>query len=339
MRNKKKSILKRVLLSLIVLILLATYFIGNYFISFALVPNKGGENRQTVTKEIPEGVSKQDAEIQKHINENKKKIEDLGNNFPNLVKENTKEVTIKSEEGFKLFGHNYLQKNPTDKWMIIVHGYQSSEKESHKLAHHFYKEGFNILTYYQRATKPSEGKYITMGIKESDDLILWIEALKKEYPQAKFALHGTSMGSSTVLLASGKNNFPKEVKAIIADCGYSSVWEVFESELKQRFNLPAFPILHMAGLVGIPKAGINLMSDQGNIAKHLEKSTTPTLFIHGTSDDFVPYPMVDKLYDALKIEDKEKYTVNGAGHAESQYVNPEEYYEKIMKFLDGKMEK
>lgn len=335
---KKKKIFKRVLISLLVLVIIATYFIGNFFIEYALVPNKGAENRQTVTSEIPEGVSQQDAEVRKNINENIKKTKDLTQKFIESIKDNTEEIVIESKEGFKLHGHKYLQKNPTNKWFVIAHGYQSSEKESNKFAYHLYQQGYNILTYNQRAMSPSEGSYITMGIKESDDLILWIEAIKEQYPDAQFALHGTSMGSATVLMASGKENLPKSVKAIIADCGYTSVWDIFKSELKQRFNLPSFPVLHMASLMGIPKANINLFSSEGSVVKKIEKSTTPTLFIHGTSDSFVPFPMVNELYDALKIDEKEKYVVEGAGHGEAQYVNPEEYYGKIEEFLKDKFD-
>ncbi|MFL8888057.1 alpha/beta hydrolase [Helcococcus kunzii] len=334
---KRKNKLIKIITIIIIIILLATYFIGNYFVNFALVPNQGGKNRKKVTEEIPDGVSKKDSKIEKIIKKNKNISAKSAEEFIHKERKNTKEISISSQDGFRLVGHKYLQENPTDKWMVIVHGYQSSENESNKLAYRFYSQGFNILTYNQRATKPSEGNYITMGIKESDDLILWIEEIKKEYPNAEFVLHGTSMGSATVLLASGKENLPKEVKAIIADCGYSSVWDIFSSELKQRFNLPPFPILHMAGLVAIPKAGINLMSDEGNVAEHVEKSTTPTLFIHGTADDFVPYPMVNKLYDALKIKEKDKFIVEGAGHAEAQYVDPDKYFGAIEEFLKGKI--
>lgn len=337
MEKKKKKTFRNIIIAIIIIMLLATYFIGNFFINFALVPNQGGQNRKKVSEEIPDGVSKKDSELDKIIKDNKAISTKSAKEFINKAKEQTQEISITSKDGFKLYGHKYLQKNPSNKWMIIVHGYQSSENESNKLAFRFYDKGFNILTYSQRAIKPSEGKYITMGIKESEDLILWIEAITKEYPNSEIALHGTSMGSATVLLASGKENLPKEVKTIIADCGYSSVWDIFASELKQRFNLPPFPILHMSNLVAMPKVGINLMSDDANVAKQVEKSKTPTLFIHGTADDFVPYPMVNKLYDALNIKDKEKFIVEGAGHAEAQYVDADKYFGKIDEFLKDRI--
>lgn len=56
-------------------------------------------------------------------------------------------MIIKSYDGLKLYGHKLKQEKHTDRWMIIVHGYQSSENEANTLARHFYEEGYNILTY------------------------------------------------------------------------------------------------------------------------------------------------------------------------------------------------
>ena len=39
-------------------------------------------------------------------------------------------------------------------------------------------------------------------------------------------LHGSSMGAATVLMASG-DTLPNNIKAIIEDCGYTSVWNIF----------------------------------------------------------------------------------------------------------------
>ena len=135
-------------------------------------------------------------------------------------------------------------------------------------------------------------------------------------------------------MASGQADFPDAVKAVIADCSYSSVWGVFESELYQRFQLPDFPFLHMAGIVGIPRVGINLFGTEGDVVYYTSQSTTPTLFIHGTADDFVPYPMVHELYDAYSGEMQELYTVEGAGHAEAEYMEPDAYYQTVFDFVE-----
>ena len=39
-------------------------------------------------------------------------------------------------------------------------------------------------------------------------------------------LHGISMGAATVLMSTGLN-LPKQVRAAVSDCAFTSAWEVF----------------------------------------------------------------------------------------------------------------
>ena len=50
---------------------------------------------------------------------------------------------------------------------------------------------------------------------------------------------GASM--SPVLMVSGEE-IPSNVKAIVADCGYTSVWDEFSYQLDNLFSLPPFPM-------------------------------------------------------------------------------------------------
>ena len=99
-----------------------------------------------------------------------------------------------------------------------------------------------------RATGESEGEYIGMGWLDKDDLKCWIDLIIKQNNNSNIILHGSSMGAATVLMASG-DELSSNVKAIIEDSGYTSVWDIFASEAKARFNLPAFPVLNMFEIV------------------------------------------------------------------------------------------
>ncbi len=56
------------------------------------------------------------------------------------------------------------------------------------------------------------------------------------------------------------------------------------------------------------------------------------LFIHGDADTFVPCSMVHELYNACHSE-KKLVIVEGAGHVESCYKDPEEYEEAVRSFI------
>jgi fermentation-respiration switch protein FrsA (DUF1100 family) len=79
------------------------------------------------------------------------------------------------------------------------------------------------------------------------------------------------------------------------------------------------------------KAGYSFK--QANAVKQVAKSKTPTLFIHGSEDTFVPAFMLDKVYRAASCP-KERLLVKGAGHGGAHIVLGEAYWAAIRRFID-----
>ena len=67
----------------------------------------------------------------------------------------------------------------------------------------------------------------------------------------------------------------------------------------------------------------------------VKKCKKPMMFIHGTKDDFVPYSMGLEVYKAANCE-KELYSVKGATHANSIYMNPDDYWNHVFNFINNK---
>lgn len=127
-------------------------------------------------------------------------------------------------------------------------------------------------------------------------------------------------------------SLPTNVKCIIEDCGYTSVWDEFSLQLKDVFGLPSFPLLDVANLVCNVRAGYDF--HEASSVEQLKRATVPMLFIHGDQDTFVPYSMLDQNYDACASKVKQKLTVHGAAHAKSAQVDPELYWNTVNGFLD-----
>lgn len=320
--------------TLIVLIIgsliLLTYFIGDYFVRYSLVPNSGAEERVVVSdEEVADEEKSTTAETRatEFFYKDKRLKEEW---LEEMVVEN-REVGITSHDGLQLSGHKFEHSAPTNHWVILVHGYQSDENETLTIGRHFYQAGYNVLTIALRAHGASDGKYIGMGYLDKEDLISWTNHLVAQYPDSQIVYHGTSMGGATVLMASGMT-LPQNVKAVVSDCAYTGIWEIFASEMRQRFSLPPFPVLYMAQIMGRVRAGYNIKD--GNVLKFVKNSSLPTLFIHTTPDDFVPVSMVHDLYEAKINGEKELYILDDGGHAEAKFVDPENYYSKIYDFID-----
>ena len=194
----------------------------------------------------------------------------------------------------------------------------------------FYKKGYNVLVPDLRCHGLSEGNYIGMGWHDRLDIIDWINYIIDKDDSSKIILFGTSMGAATTMMTTGEN-LPSNVKLAICDCGYTSVWDEFEYQLKENFKLPKFPVLYATNTVCKVIANYDLK--EASSIKQIEKSKTPTLFIHGTNDTYVPFYMLDEVYEAENSE-KEKLEVEGAVHCGSVNTNPELYWNTIDNFID-----
>ena len=313
--NKKKKIILTISILLLVVILGVGGLVGNYFYNLALNP--------FTSKDMIFGDDDDDTSLEVEADVNW------------LIKDsNYIDTYITSSDNLKLHAYEVKNENKTDKWAIVVHGYTSEGKLLSSKAKHLYNMGYNVLVPDLRSHGTSEGNYIGMGWHDRLDIIDWINYIVKNNPKSEIALHGTSMGSATVLMVSGEK-LPSNVKAIVADCGYTSVYDEFSYQLKQLFNLPAFPIMNFSDVVTHIRAGYCL-NDASSI-NQVKKSTTPILYIHGDKDDFVPYYMMDELYNATNSE-KEKLTIEGGEHANSDLVNPKLYWSTVNSFLEKYIE-
>lgn len=240
-------------------------------------------------------------------------------------------VSLISMDGKKLKGRFYPGQEGVQDVFLAVHGCRNhGTREYSFLSSYYRKAGVPFLLIDLRACGDSEGDYMTYGWKESEDLLLWISWLIGKCGEScRIFLHGISMGAGTVLMT-GDKELPEQVAGVVADCGYTSACDEFAYQMKKCFHMPvAAPILFLTNLISKKKAGFDIR--KAAPIEAVKTCKVPHLFIHGAKDDYVPYYMMDQLYEACNAR-KWKVTVPGAVHARSYYVNPELYEESLEKF-------
>ncbi|MGX7030758.1 alpha/beta hydrolase [Vagococcus zengguangii] len=237
---------------------------------------------------------------------------------------------LESRDDLNLFGVHLKHNEPTDKLAIVVHGYGNSSKGMEDYARLFFNQGYDVFMPDARGHGQSQGDYVGFGWHERLDVVDWSNYLVNQYDSnVEIALFGLSMGAATVMMSSGEE-LPTQLKVIIEDCGYDKVSNELAFQLKDMFNLPAFPMIPLASAYTDLKVGYNFY--EADATKQLAKNERPMLFIHGTTDTFVPTYMIDSVYAATNGP-KEKWLVEGAEHAKSIEVDPEGYNEKVQAFL------
>ena len=298
--------MKKILAAVIIILLGAGYFVGNYFVDFAL---KRGEDLSP-----PKACAS---------------IADPNLKAPPAPNFPVEDWTLESFDGLKLHAKKFSPAENTNRWAILIHGYGRDGTFAYDYADEYLKRGWNVLVPDLRAAGQSEGEFITMGALESRDIFDWSKKISDANPDAKIILHGVSMGAATTLLAAALE--PKNLVAIVEDCGYTSAYEMFTAQVKKLFSLPEYPVMPCANLVCKLKTGVKI-SDAAPI-NVVDKIKVPVLFIHGDADKLVPFEMMEKLFDSC-ISTKEKFIVHGAGHADCKSTNPTAYFDKVFAFLE-----
>lgn len=250
----------------------------------------------------------------------------------NWIKKRGVEKNILSDDRLSLYGYFIPNPKAKHRYIIVCHGYSGNATNMSYYARQLYGMNYSILAIDARAHGKSEGNVNGMGYLEKRDVILWIKELLKSDPKAKVSLFGVSMGGATVLFTSGEKDLPSCVKAIVSDCAFTSVYDEIGSVIKGYLPfLPSFPIVDSASVVSEIRGGYSFRD--ANCINAVRKSKTPTLFIHGSKDTFVPFYMLDILYKNASCE-KEKLVVKNAVHARSAKTNPELYWNTVESFLN-----
>lgn len=239
------------------------------------------------------------------------------------------QVYIKSYDGVSLAAKYYPC--DTDKTIILFHGYRGWARRDFASVVKLYRGlGFNILLVDQRANGLSDGKLITFGAKEKHDVLSWVNFVLEKYGKdTRLCLDGLSMGAAVVMMSAGLD-LPENVKAIVADCGYTSPADIIAHVAKRNFNIPGKAAVAVMNIPCKLFGGFSLY--KSNTLESLSKNDIPILFIHGKADDFVPWYMTELNYAANRGE-KELCFVDGAGHALSYLTDKNKVESVLISFL------
>lgn len=227
-------------------------------------------------------------------------------------------MEIRSARGERLRGWYYPLSGAGRRIAFLVHGYRSEHAEASGMYLDYYaSRGFDLFCCDHTAHGESEGRFIGFDVLESADCLRWVDALIERFGEdVEIVLHGFSTGSATVLQMSAR--CPKQVRLIVADCGFISAGEQLRGSFGRFYPVMAW--LHRV------IAGVDLK--KSDVRPSLSKSNKPILFVHGREDPTVPFSNGERLYDFYPGP-KDCLFVDGARHVESIHVNPEGYARKL----------
>ncbi|AKU79763.1 hydrolase [Spiroplasma turonicum] len=232
-----------------------------------------------------------------------------------------------------------LRNQNSNKWIVGLHGFKRNKYFALRNIFHFYKQGYNILTFDAYAHGKTYGTKSDFGYTNAivlDEVIKWI---KMCYKVEEIGVFGVSMGASTSLLFANKYYKNNKVDWIIADCAFSEVIPQIRYFLKRALKLPwwlmSFNInKNFKKYTDVDLKEVNLL------IKNDDLNDLKILYIHGKEDDFVLYDNSIVLYYLkTSIENKKISKLElfeNAKHSGSLWINLKRYREKTTNFAKGK---
>lgn len=276
------------------------------------------ENVTAAKTEAPENANNNETEIQ---------------NFQQAValwhtEHSASDVYISGTDGKKRHAKVFDNGHP-DKWAIVFHGYTSGPEGMYHYAYTYGEMGFNCLLPSMIGHAYDENRYCSMGFHDKTMGVDWINYLTEEYPDCEIVIHGESMGAATTMLITGES-LPENVKCAVSDCGYSNVNDEYTHVAKNQITPLLVPLLPAISKYSELRGNLNFKKCSPRDA--VAHSVTPTLFVHGEKDDFVPFEMLNEVYSACSAE-KDYFTVKQAAHAQSSTIAPKQYWTNVFEFV------
>ena len=214
--------------------------------------------------------------------------------------------------------------------VVLCHGIWTGRRECLPLALRFRAAGYNVLCFDFRAHGLSDGRFTSVGQRETYDVIGAVHWLKQrpEVDPRRIGVIGFSMGAVAAIQAAARCS---DIAALVADSAYASFLDAARYSFRVVTRVPHFPVATIAmqwakWIVNVDASQLRPVDVIGRIAPR------PILISHGVLDEIVPVRHAYTLFKAAE-EPKELWVVPGAHHVGARDSDTDGYFERVERFM------
>jgi fermentation-respiration switch protein FrsA (DUF1100 family) len=214
--------------------------------------------------------------------------------------------------------------------VVLCHGIWTGRRECLPLALRFRDAGYNVLCFDFRAHGLSGGRFTSVGMLETNDVIGAVQYLKErpEVDRTRIGVVGFSMGGAATIQAAARC---PDIAAVVADSAYASFVDAAKYSFRVVTRVPHFVVAPLAmhwakWLVHVDPYEARPVDVIGRI------SPRPIMLTHGVLDEIVPVRHAYTLFQAAE-EPKELWVVPDAYHVGAREIDPDGYFQRVEGFL------
>jgi uncharacterized protein len=210
--------------------------------------------------------------------------------------------------------------------ILLVHGLGADRSSMVPRAELLKEWGFSSLLIDLQGEGETKGDAITMGFRESKDVIAARNWIRARVPGQKIGVIGTSLGGASVLLAPQPAGFD----AVVLESVYPRIGRAVENRIEMQLGFLA-PVLTPLLLVQLePRLHISVAELEP--IRWIGKLGAPVLVAAGSKDRHTTLEESQELFDAA-ASPKVLWIAEGAVHEDLLAFDPKGYEEHVVRFL------
>jgi uncharacterized protein len=250
--------------------------------------------------------------------------------FPsNIIKATPKDYGLEYEEVWLPFSSNnstrkieqqglccwWIPNQTTSRVLLYFHGNSANIGNNLTQAYPYYELGFSILLVDYRSYGKSEGNFPTEKRVYEDAQKAWYYLTKEKGISAKnIIVFGHSLGGAIAIELATRH---PEISGLIIEGSFTSL--IAMANYRKYYKI--FPLKL-------------LLHQRFNSLEKVKTLTMPILFIHGTGDEVIPFPMSKQLFQATNSP-KQLLLIPEGTHNDIVEIAKETYLKEVEIFMEN----
>jgi alpha-beta hydrolase superfamily lysophospholipase len=211
--------------------------------------------------------------------------------------------------------------------VLLLHGVRADRLSMVSRAQLLIRHEFSVLLIDLQAEGETPGGAITLGYRESGDVVAARDWIRSQAPGRRIGVIGESMGGASVLLAPQPSGFD----AVVLEAVYPRIGRAVENRIRMWLG-PLAPVLTPLLLVQL-QPRLHISEADLEPIRSIGRLGAPVLVVAGSRDEHTTLAESRELF-AKATEPKVMWVVQGAKHQDFLIYDPKGYEEHVVGFLN-----